>query len=174
MANGRPPEDEHNKRVLQAVSYLTEWSKHIITLSAALMVLGGTVVKDLVKAATPPLTYGIAFSLVLFYAMTLTAAWLALRLVRYGAKTVLTESPQIGSGDELRTLQTRLRWTQGAFLAALGLFCVLALLALFAWATPANVVGNSGGAIPKAGGGASTRLAPDSAAAASSAGAGLQ
>ena len=47
--------EEYNKRILQAVAYLIEWAKHIITISAALLVLSATIVKDLAKDARAPI-----------------------------------------------------------------------------------------------------------------------
>jgi hypothetical protein len=119
--------------VLQAVSYLIEWAKHIITLAAALMVLSATVVKELSKDVSGPMTAVVATSLVLFYVTMLGAVWLALRLIRYGARTVLTTSPELGSGDELSFLQSHLRRTQRAFLVGLTFFCLVALSILLAW-----------------------------------------
>lgn len=126
--------EEHNKRILQAVSYLIEWAKHVITISAALLVLSATIVKDLAKDANPPISYLLASCLVLFCLSTLVGVLFALRLVRHAASTVLTTEPQIGSGSELANLQQRLHRTQRAFLASLTLFSAVVLSVVLTWA----------------------------------------
>ncbi len=84
------PADEQNKRVLQAVAYLIEWAKHIVTAAAALMVLGATLLKDLAKDLTPTVSIVLAVTLILFYLSMLASVTLALKLVRQCANVVLT------------------------------------------------------------------------------------
>ena len=126
--------DEQNRRVLQAVAYLIEWAKHVVTIAAALMVLGATFLKDLAKGITPPVSYGMAVALVLFYVSMLMSVLLALKLVRQSANTVLTTQPQIGLGTELATLKNHLGRTQLAFMIGLVSFSVFALSILLTWA----------------------------------------
>jgi hypothetical protein len=126
--------EEHNKRVLQAVSYLIEWAKHIITIGSALMILSVGLLKDIVKEAQPPISYVIACLLVLSHLSMLGAIWMALRLVRYASTCVLTMNDEIGNGDELTSLQKRLKRVQQPFLASLMFFSGLALCVLLAWA----------------------------------------
>ena len=126
--------EQRNKRFLQAVSYLIEWAKHIITLGSALMVLGIALLKDLVRNARPPFSYLIAGLLVLSYLSMLGAIWLALRLVRYSASTVLTMAPHIVTSNKLASLQAHLNRVQMVFLIGLMFFSFLALSALLSWA----------------------------------------
>jgi hypothetical protein len=126
--------EEQNKRFLQAVSYLIEWVKHIITIGSALMVLSVALLKDVVKEAQPPATYLIASLLVLFYLSMLVSIWLALRFVRSAATCVLTRAAVIGTGDQLNSLQLSLKRLQWLFLISLAFFAVLALCALLSWA----------------------------------------
>lgn len=126
--------EEHNKRFLQAVSYLIEWAKHIITIGSALMVLSVALLKDIVKEAQRPMSFVIASLLVLSYLSMLGSIWLALRFVRFAATCVLTRTPIIGGSDELVSLQERLTRLQRLFLVSLGLFSTLALCALLSWA----------------------------------------
>jgi hypothetical protein len=126
--------DEHNKRFLQAVSYLIEWGKHIITLGTALMVLSVALLKDVVRDARAPISYLFACLLVLFYLSMLGAIWRALSFVRLAARCVLTAAPRIGTGEELASLQGSLKGVQRLFLSSLTFFSGLALCALLAWA----------------------------------------
>jgi hypothetical protein len=127
-------DQEHNKRFLQAVSYLIEWAKHIITIGSALMLLSVALLKDIVKEAHAPISYIIAFLLVLSYLSMISAIWLALRLVRLAASSVLADEPRIGIGSELAELELSLRRVQSLFLVSLMFFSGLALCALLAWA----------------------------------------
>lgn len=131
---------EHNSRVLQAVAYLIEWAKHIITLGAALMVLSVTFIKDLAKGTHPPVSYILVVCLLSFYLSMLVAIWLALRLIRYAASTVLTTAVHLGSGSELGALQDHLRLTQRIFLLSLAFFAAVALAVLLAWAVVFSLV----------------------------------
>lgn len=128
--------EEINKRLLQAVSYLIEWSKHIVTGSGALMVLTATLLKDLTRGASPPLSYVLAASVVLFYVSMTVAVWLAVGLVRQCARTVLTTAVMLGTGDDLNQLQRRLDKAQCAFLTGIVLFALASLLVLLNWAAP--------------------------------------
>ena len=125
---------EQNRRFLQAVSYLIEWAKHIMTLAAALMVLSVTFLKDLAKDTRPPLSYILLGALVAFYALMLTAVWFALRLVRHAASHVLTNDEFLGTGDALHDLKSLLERTQRVFLGSLMFFALLAVCVLGAWA----------------------------------------
>jgi hypothetical protein len=127
-----PDIQERNQRLLQGLSYLIEWAKHIITLGAALMVLSLTFVKDLAQDSQPPISYIVVISLVAFYLSMLAAVWHALRLIRYAARIVF--AAELGAGDDLNILQRHLRFTQGMFLASLSLFSMVALSVLIAWA----------------------------------------
>lgn len=126
--------EQYNKRFLQAVSYLIEWAKHIITIGSALMLLSVALLKDIVKEAHAPFSYLIASLLVLSYLSMISAIWLALRLVRCAASSVLTDEPRIGVGSELADLERSLKHTQRLFLVSLMFFSGLALCALLAWA----------------------------------------
>lgn len=126
--------EEQNKRLLQAVSYLIEWAKHVVTAAAALMVLAATFLKDLAAHTSGPVTHVMSVALVLFYLAMLGSVWLALRLVRQCANTVLTTQPQIGLGSELATLRSYLGHTQKAFVLGLASFTVVALSVLYSWA----------------------------------------
>lgn len=134
MSKTDPNGNEQNERVLQGVSYLLEWAKHIITLGAALMVLSVTFLKDLTKELLPPISYVVIGCIMAFYAVTLASIWFALKLIRIAARTVLTRAAQIGSGNELNTLQRQLRLTQAMFLLALLLFTCVAVCVLSLWA----------------------------------------
>lgn len=126
--------EQYNKRFLQAVSYLIEWAKHIITIGSALMLLSVALLKDIVKEAHPPISYVIASLLVLSYLSMISAIWLALGLVRFAASAVLTDAPRIGVGSELADLERRLKRVQLLFLMSLMFFSGLSLCALLAWA----------------------------------------
>jgi hypothetical protein len=125
--------EEQNKRVLQAVAYLIEWAKHIVTAGAALMVLGATLLKDLAKDLSPTLSIALAVALGCFYLSMLVSVTLALRLVRQCANVVLTTQPQIGGGTELATLKSHLTKTQVAFGVGLTAFSIAALTIIVSW-----------------------------------------
>lgn len=126
--------DEQNKRLLQAISYLIEWAKHVVTAAAALMVLAATFLKDLAVNVSAPVSHVMSAALVLFYVAMLLSVLLALRLVRQCANTVLTTQPQIGLGTELKALRSHLGHTQTAFFVGLASFSVVALSVLLSWA----------------------------------------
>ena len=126
--------EERNKRFIQAVSYFIEWAKHIITIGSALMLLSVALLKDIVREAQAPASYVIAGLLVLSYLSMLVAIWLALRLVRFAASSMLTMAPQIVTVHKLNGLQSRLDRVQILFLVSLTFFSGLALCALLTWA----------------------------------------
>ena len=134
MSDAPSDVDTRNNRVLQAVSYLIEWAKHIITLGAALMVLSVTLLKDLAQNSHPPTSYIIIACMVLFYLCMLLAVWLSLRLIRSAARIVLTNAEQLGTGSELGELQKHLNITQRVFLMSLAFFSLGALSVLVGWA----------------------------------------
>jgi len=94
------------------------------------MVLSVTFLKDLANNLHPPLAYIIIACIGAFYLVMLTSIWFALRLIRVAARTVLTRAAQIGSGNELDTLQRHLRVTQAMFLLGLLCFAAVALCML--------------------------------------------
>ena len=125
--------EEYNKRFLQAVSYLIEWAKHIITIGSALMLLSIALLKDVVKQAQRPMSFVIASLLVLSFLSMLGSISLALGLVRFSATCVLTPARIIGKREELTSLQDRLKRLQWLFLVSVVLFSALALSALLSW-----------------------------------------
>jgi hypothetical protein len=120
-------------RFLQAVSYLVEWVKHIVTIGSGLMVLSAALLKDLVKDARAPMNYVVAILLVLSYILMLLAIWRCLAFIRRVASTVLTAGAVMASGVELEKLRNVLRFAQGFFLAGFVSFALLALVALSTW-----------------------------------------
>lgn len=135
--------DEHNKRVLQGVAYLTEWAKHVVTIASALMVLAATLLKDLAKAVIPLASYFVATALLLFYVSMIISVMFALKLVRRCANTVITTQTQMAPGEELAALRTQLGRTQWAFVIGLGFFSIVALSILASWTTTAHVLPTS-------------------------------
>jgi hypothetical protein len=123
----------HGSRFIQAVSYLIEWAKHIITIASALMILSIAILKDIVRGADPPVSYIIVGLLILFYLGMLTSIWLALRFVRQAATCVLTRGA-LGTPKEVDELQASLEHLQTLFLISLVFFSLLALFSLLSWA----------------------------------------
>ncbi len=128
-----PQETTFEVRFKQGVGYLTEWTKHIITIASAILVLSVTVLKDIVHQASPALTTGILISLAIGLVLLLASVWCALVLVRTCASVVFSRAVEIGSGEDLDRLQSRLKLTQRLFFAGLVVFAVLVLLALASW-----------------------------------------
>lgn len=149
MTSLATPEDQ-NKRILQGVSYLIEWAKHVVTGAAALMVLCATFLKDLGTHAASWPTHVMAVALVFFYLSMLVAVWMALKLVRQCANTVLTTAPQMGSGDDLANLKKHLVRTQRAFVAGLGCFSVVAIVILLSWAEATGTSASAAATAPRA------------------------
>lgn len=123
--------ERRNQQLLQGLSYLIEWAKHIITLGSALMVLSLAFAKDLAKQSSSLNSFLVVISLTAFYISMLAAVWLALRLIRCAARIVFAAEP--GAGDDLNLLQHHLRITQGMFLGSLSVFSLVALFVLLAW-----------------------------------------
>jgi len=141
-ADGNGPVDL-NARFLQAVAYLIEWVKHIVTIGSALMVLSAAFLKDLVRGVGPPYSYVIAVLLVLSYSAMLRALWFCLAFIRRASRAVLTAERAIGSGEDLQDLKGHLDRAQGWFLASVGFFAGLVVTSLLAWALarPAEAAG---------------------------------
>ncbi len=134
-----PREDAEGKaasdRFLQAVEYLIEWVKHIVTIGSALMVLAIAFLKDLIGETEGPKSFFIAGLLVASYGSMLASIWKSLSLIRFAASCVLTTESQLGKGKELKQLQTLLEHAQFFFLLSFGCFSALAVLVLWIWAT---------------------------------------
>jgi hypothetical protein len=125
--------DSQNQRFIQGVSYLSEWAKHIITLASGILVLGVTLLKDIVRPTGVALTIGILSSLGISFTLLLISVWNALGFVRLAASSILSKAPVMGSGDELQRLQKRLNATRQFFLLGLLSFAVMALLSIVSW-----------------------------------------
>lgn len=122
-----------DQRFLQAVSHLTDWSKHLMTVAAGVLVLGAALLKDVVAGAPPGFRAPLAALLALSYALLLASIWTGLAFMSYAAGTILCEAPRIGTGEELQRLQELLRRTQRLFLAGLVSFALFAGGALVGW-----------------------------------------
>lgn len=122
-----------NKRFLQAISYFQEWAKHIITISSAIMVLGATLLKDIVRSTDLFMRSLIVLFLVVSYIFLLTTIWKTLQFITYSSRTVLTMNPTIGSGEELAQLKKLFRQAQRFFFLGIVGFSILTLFSFLSW-----------------------------------------
>ena len=124
-----------NDRFLRSLSYFIEWAKHILTIGSAILVLGATLLKDVVSGLRHPVAQpAAALLLVAAYVFILLAIWQALRFISTASSTVFNESEVIADGDDLLRLRRLIHRTQRYFLAGIVCFSLLAVVSLATWA----------------------------------------
>src|SRR6185295_15542929 len=127
------------------LNQLSEWTKHIVTIASAILVLSVTILKDVASVGSPMLAVGAIGALLISFAFLLLAVWKALRFVRSAASAILSTGAQLARGDELKDLKDLLTWTQRFFLIGLVSFAVFSLLALASWVAAPR---SPGGTVP--------------------------